>query len=298
MLDRQHLTIIREVGRAGSVTAAAERLNLSQSAISHAISKLEARHQVAVWKKKGRSLRLTQAGEHLLQLAERFLPEMEHAEQVMADIARGRRGRLRIGMECHPCERWLMRVTAPYIAAWPDVDLELRNAFRFDGVSALQAFEIDLLVTPDPINAPDLHFQPVFDYELRLVTCHNHRLAGRPFIHPDDLRTEELLTVPVGVERLDIYTRFLIPADCRPKRRTSIETIELMLQLVAAGRGVAVLPDWLLREQGAGMALAAQRIGKDGLHKSVNIGLRQPDLVTDYVEGFLDIAKQVQPEAG
>lgn len=295
MLDRQHLAIIREVARAGSVTAAAERLNLSQSAISHAISKLEDRHRVAVWRKKGRSLRLTQAGEHLLQLAERFLPELEHAEQVMADIARGRRGRLRIGMECHPCERWLMRITAPYLAAWPDVDLELRNAFRFDGVSALQAHEIDLLATPDPISAPDLHFQPVFDYELRLAVRDGHPLANRPFLRPEDLRAEELLTVPVGVERLDIYTRFLIPADCRPKRRTAIETIELMLQLAAAGRGVAVLPDWILREQGAGMPLTALRIGETGLHKSVNIGLRRPDLTADYIAGFLAIAEQIQP---
>lgn len=295
MLDRQHLNIIREVVRVGSVTAAADRLNLSQSAISHAISKLEERHGVAIWKKRGRSLRLTQAGEHLLRLAERFLPELEHAEQVMADIARGRRGRLRIGMECHPCERWLMRVTAPYIAAWPDVDLELRNAFRFDGVSALQAFEIDLLVTPDPVSAPDLHFRPVFDYELMLAVQDGHALADRPFLRPEDLVEEELLTVPVGVERLDIYTRFLIPADCRPRRRTTIETIDLMLQLVAAGRGVAVLPDWLLRDREAG--LVALRIGAEGLHKSVNIGLRQPDLRTAYVEGFLDIARQVDLRA-
>lgn len=295
MLERQHLAIIREVVRAGSVTAASDRLNLSQSAISHAIAKLEERHQIAIWKKKGRSLRLTQAGEHLLQLAERFLPELEHAERVMADLSRGRRGRLRIGMECHPCERWLMRVTAPYLAAWPDVDIELRNAFRFDGVAALQAFEIDLLVTPDPVRHPDLHFQPVFDYELLLALPVGHPLAGRAFLKPEDLLPEELLTVPVGEERLDIYTRFLLPAACRPARRTTTETIELMLQLVAAGRGVAVLPDWILREMGAGMPLATLRIGVEGLHKSVNIGLRQGDLATDYVQGFIDIAHQTDP---
>ncbi len=295
MLDRQHLTIIREVARAGSVTAASARLNLSQSAVSHAIAKLEARHRVAIWARKGRSLRLTQAGEHLLALAERLLPELDHAEQVLADIARGRRGRLRIGMECHPCERWLMQVTAPYLAAWPDVDMELRNAFRFDGVSALLAYEIDLLVTPDPVAVPELHFRPVFDYELLLAVPQGHPLAARPFLRPGDLVSEDLLTVPVGVERLDIYTRFLIPANCRPRRRTTVETIELMLQLVAAGRGVAVLPDWILREAGTGPALATLRIGEGGLRKSVNIGLRRAELATGYVEGFVEIARQVVP---
>lgn len=293
MLDRQHLAIVREVSRAGSVTAAADRLNLSQSAISHAIAKLEARHKVRVWRKKGRSLELTQAGEYLLGLAERMVPEFDHAERVLADISRGRKGAMRIGMECHPCEQWLMRVTRPFLIEWPDVDIELRSAFSFDGVAALQAREIDVLVTPDPVNLPDLQFQPVFDYELRLVVGQNHPLAGRDHIEPADLLGEDLLTVPVTVERLDIYTRFLIPAACRPKNRIAVENIELMLQFVVAGRGVAVLPDWLVREVASGVPVATSRIGGTGLHKSINIGLRRSDLGTDYLAGFLDIARRV-----
>jgi len=120
-----------------------------------------------------------------------------------------------------------------------------------------------------------------------------HRLAGRPFIRPQDLAPEDLLTVPVEVERLDIYTRFLIPAGCRPRRRTTIEAVELMLQLAAAGRGVAVLPDWILSEARADLPLAPLRIGRAGLHKSINIGLRQADLAIPYIEGFLDIAREV-----
>lgn len=295
MLDRQHLAIIREVNRAGSVTAAADRLNLSQSAISHAIAKLEARHQVSVWRKKGRGLELTQAGDYLLGLAERMVPEFDHAERVLADIARGRKGAMRIGMECHPCEQWLMRVTRPFLTEWPDVDIELRSAFRFDGVAALQAREIDVLVTPDPVNLPDLQFQPVFDYELKLVVHHHHPLAGRAYIEPADLLGEDLLTVPVTVERLDIYTRFLIPAACRPRNRVAVENIELMLQFVAARRGAAVLPDWLVREVASGMPVTTLRIGRAGLHKSINVGFRRSDLGTDYLSGFLDIARRVTP---
>lgn len=293
MLDRQHLSIIREVSRAGSVTAASARLNLSQSAISHAIAKLEARHQVKVWRKKGRSLELTQAGEYLLRLAERMVPEFDHAERVLADISRGRKGAMRIGMECHPCEQWLMRVTRHFLTEWPDVDIELRSAFRFDGVAALQAREIDVLVTPDPVNLPDLQFQPVFDYELMLVVHREHSLAGKVHVEPADLLEVDLLTVPVAVDRLDIYTRFLIPAECRPRSRVTVENIELMLQFVVAGRGVAVLPDWLVREVASGMPVTTLPIGKAGLHKSINVGLRQSDHGTDYLAGFLEVAGRV-----
>jgi LysR family transcriptional regulator for metE and metH len=295
MIDRQHLTILREVHRAGSVTAAAERMNLSQSAVSHAIAKLEDRHQVQVWRKKGRNLQLTEAGAYLLDLAERLVPELEHAERILADISRGRRGALRVGMECHPCEKWLMRVTGPYLRAWPDVDLELRSAFRFDGVAALQAHEIDLLVTPDPVNLPGLSFSPVFAYDLLLAVHKDHRLAGRPFVTPEDLLGEDLLTVPVTQDRLDVFSRFLGPAGCRPARHLGIESTDLMLQLVAAGRGVSVLPDWLIREEAGGMPIATVRIGQDGLRKSIHLGIRREDAGTDYIAGLFSIARRTGP---
>lgn len=295
MVDRQHLTFIREVHHAGSVTAAAEALNISQSAISHAIAKLEARHQVKVWRRKGRSLELTQAGAFLLSLAERLVPELEHAERVLAEFSRGRRGAMRIGMECHPCEKWLMRVTGPFLAGWPDVDIELRTAFRFDGIAALQAHEIDLLVTPDPVAAPGLRFHPVFDYELLLAVAADHPLARKRFITPQDLLTETLYTLPVSPERLDIYSRFLLPAGCRPKRRVGIETTDLMLQLTAAARGVTALPDWLIGQDAADMPLRTLRIGETGLHKSINLGLRSEDRQTGYIDAFLKTARQVGP---
>src|SRR5215469_16570246 len=129
MLDRQNLAILLEVDRLGSVTAAAERLNVTPSALSHTIRKVEERHGIKLWTKNGRGLRFTQAGESLLALAQRVLPQIDHAERVLADYAQGRRGALRVSMECHPCQKWLTRLTSRYLAAWPDVDFDVRTAF-------------------------------------------------------------------------------------------------------------------------------------------------------------------------
>ncbi len=292
MLDRPLLAILREVDRLGSVTAAAARLNLSQSALSHTVRKFEERHGVEIWMKKGRSLRFTQAGEHLLALAQRVLPQFEHAERVLADLASGRRGALRVGMECHPCQRWLMRMTGPYLARWPDVEFEVRTAFRFDGVAALLDNEIDLLITPDPVDAPEILFTPVFDYDLVLVVPSAHPLAARGEARPQDLLDEELITVPVSLERLDIYTRFLVPAHCRPRRHRTAETTDLMLHLVAAGRGVTVLPDWLVQEEGADLPIHPVRLGPTGLPKSIHLGTRRGEEAVDYIAGFLALARE------
>jgi LysR family transcriptional regulator, regulator for metE and metH len=292
MLDLQCLSMLMEVERLGSVTAAAERLNVTQSALSHMVRKFEERHGVKLWVKSGRSLRFTQTGQYLLDLAQRVLPQLEHAERALVDFAQGRRGALRVGMECHPCQKWLSRLTPRYLAAWPDVDFDIRTAFRFDGIAALLGHEIDLLITPDPIDLPDLVFVPAMDYELVLVVHESHPLATRAFAVPHDLLEEELITVPVSTERLDVYTRFLVPAHCKPKFHKTAEATDLMLQLVAAGRGISVLPDWLVTEEGAGLPIRQVRLGKQGIYKNINLGVRRGEEIIAHIAGFLALARK------
>lgn len=291
MLERQHLAILRETDRLGSVTAAAEALHLTQSALSHAIRRLEATAGVTVWEKEGRRLRPTQAGRYLIALAQRVLPQLEQAEATLADFARGQKGMLRIGMECHPCYRWLLRVVEPYLAAWPQVDVDVRQAFQFGGVGALIGHEIDLLITPDPVERPGLAYQPVFDYEMRLAVAETHPLAGREVVVPGDLTGEVLITYPVSPERLDVYTRFLVPGGCLPRAVKVIETTDIMLQMVAAGRGATALPDWLIDEYRASLPIRSLRLGREGIAKSIHVGRRADDAATDYVEAFIRLAE-------
>src|SRR6188768_330045 len=89
ILERFHLELVREVDRKGSVTAAAGALHLTQSALSHAMRKLESSLGTDIWQREGRNLVLTQAGESLLEAAGHILPQLEHAEASLLRFARG-----------------------------------------------------------------------------------------------------------------------------------------------------------------------------------------------------------------
>lgn len=294
MIERHHLHIIKEVHRLKSVTAAAHSLNLTQSAVSHTIAKLEKHYGVKIWRRSGNTLVYSQAGQYLLSMAEKVISEFEYAERVLQEFAAGRRGIMRIGMECHPCEKWLMGKIQQFLKAWPEVDVEINNAFRFDGIAALKNNDIDLLITPDPITTSGIHFTSVFDYHLSIVVSELNPLYTKSYIQPHDLEDQTLFTVPVDHNRLDIYSQFLIPANTQPKRRVPIETTDMMLQLVSANRGIAVLPDWLIASHEDNLAIKAVRIGQQGLLKSVNIGVRDADLALDYVSGFIESAQTVR----
>jgi LysR family transcriptional regulator for metE and metH len=294
MIERIHLTIVREVALQGSLTAAADKLHLTQSALSHTMRKLEQQLGTDVWLREGRSLRPTKAGEYLLSVANRVLPQLAVAEERLGQYAQGQRGSLRIGMECHPCYQWLLKVVAPYLAAWPDVDVDVKQKFQFGGIGALFAFEIDLLVTPDPLFKPGLRFEPVFDYEQVLVVGAGHPLAALAYVKPEQLAGEVLITYPVAAERLDIYNQFLMPAGIAPKRHKTIETTDIMLQMVASGRGVAALPRWLVEEYASSLEIVPVRLGRKGIAKQIFLGARESDGGVDYVKAFIDLAREPQ----
>jgi LysR family transcriptional regulator for metE and metH len=291
MIERSHLTILREIERNGTLTAAADRLHLTQSALTHAIKKLEQRTTVKLWNKEGRTLRLTQAGSYLLSVANRLVPQLEYADQVIERFARGEKGVIRIGMECHPCYQWLLKVVTPYIERYPEVDIDVKQQFQFGGMEALINYDIDVLVTPDPIHQSGVTFKPVLDYQQVLVVSKQHALAKKTQVEPIDLIEEVLYSYPVDIDRLDIYSRFLNPANCRPKKHKSIEATDIMLQLVAAGRGVAALPHWLVNEYADKMAIQAVRLGKTGVSKSIYLGLRDDDQGIEYIKAFVNQAE-------
>ncbi|WP_444931867.1 LysR family transcriptional regulator [Microbulbifer sp. SSSA002] len=291
MLERSHLTIIQAVDQQGSLTAAAKHLCLTQSALSHTVRKLEQNLGTPIWLREGRSLRLTQAGEYLLGLANRVLPQLEHAENKLKQMAQGERGTLRIGMECHPCYQWLLKVVSPFLEDWPDVDVDVKQKFQFGGLGALLGYEIDLLVTPDPFYKAGLRFDPVFDYEQVLVVPRAHPMAKRKYLTAEDLRDQVLLTYPVPPDRLDIYTQFLNPAGVVPKRHKTSDTTDIMLQMVASGRGVAALPRWLAEEYSTKLALATVRLGQKGIAKQIYLGTRESDSDVEYLSAFIKLAR-------
>jgi LysR family transcriptional regulator, regulator for metE and metH len=291
MLERVHLVVVREVDKHGSLTAAAEVLCLTQSALSHSIKKLETQLGMEIWRREGRHLRLTQAGQYVLAVANQVLPQLDLAEERLREFAQGGRGTLRIGIECHPCYRWLLNAVAPFLAAWPNVEVDVKQKVQFAGIGALFGYEIDLLVTPDPVFKPELRFEPVFDYEQVLAVAKSHPLAGAAHVDPQQLRDEVLITYPVATDRLDVYTQFLLPAGVTPNKQKTVENTDIMMQLVASGRGVAALPRWLVQEYGSQLSIVDVKLGQTGIHKQIFVGVREADTPIDYIAAFIALAR-------
>ncbi|MDY7220426.1 transcriptional regulator MetR [Denitrificimonas sp. JX-1] len=291
MLDIRHLKTLVALRDAGSLVEAAERLHLTQSALSHQFKEMEERLDMQLFVRKTKPVRFTSAGLRLLRLSDEVLPLMRSAERDIARLQGGSAGRLHMAIECHSCFQWLMPTIDQFRDAWPEVELDLASGFAFAPLPALARGDLDLVVTADPIDLIGISYIPLFTYEALLAVAKQHPLAQKAYVEPQDLKQEVLITYPVDRDRLDIFNHFLDPADVEPLQIRTAELTVMMMQLVASGRGVCCLPNWAMHEYSSKGYVSARRLGESGLFSTLYAAVRTDMLDAAFMKDFLLTAK-------
>ncbi len=293
MLEVRHLTTLLAIEEAGSLMEAAERLHVTQSALSHQLKDLEGRLGAALLVRRTRPVRFTTAGLRVLALAREVLPRVQQTERELKRLAAGQTGRLHIAIECHSCFQWLMPALDAFREHWPEVEMDLSAAFSFAPLPALVRGDLDMVITSDPVENDAVKYLPLFRYELVLAVSRQSPLAASKWIEPEDIADQTLITYPVERERLDVFTAFLNPANEEPAAIRTAELTPMTAQLVAAGRGVAAVPNWALTEYTEHDLLKTVRLGEKGVWRTLYAAVRVEDDHTPYMQEFWETAKEL-----
>ncbi len=291
-LEIKHLKTLSVLQETGSLSAAAKKLHLTQSALSHQLKALEEYLGLPLVLRATRPLKFTPAGKRLLALAGQVLPAVQAAERDLARLKQGRAGRLYLVVECHSCFEWLLPTMDAYREAWPEVEMDLTLGYSFDPLPALLRGDVDLVITSDPKPLAGVVYEPLFAFQLLLAMAKDHPLTAKPWIAPQDLRDQVIITYPVERERLDIFRKFLDPAGVQPAGHRTCELTAMMLQLVTNRRGVCALPDWALAEYLKRAYLAARPLGPKPIEGTLYAALRQEESQLAYCQEFLELAKE------
>ena len=290
-LELRHLRTIRAIHDHGGLARAAEVLNITQSALSHQVRAMEDQAGTALFLRQTKPMRLSPAGMRLLALARQVLPLVEAAESEMRGVSQGRVGRMHIAMECHACFNWLLPALDQFRHLWPQVDIDVRAGLAFTALPALTRGDADLVISSDPEELPGVGFEPLFDYHPLLAVPATHTLAGRDSVEPADLAAETLIAYPMDRARLDAFSHFLDPAGVRPAAVREIELTDVILLLVASGRGVAVLPDWVLAREAQNPDIRTLRLGRKGVTRRLYAAIRDEDRDLPFMQDMLRLAR-------
>lgn len=290
IIELRHLRTLIALEETGSVSLAAQRVFLTQSALSHQIRLLENHFDTPLFERKSTPLRFTPAGERLLKLAHELLPRVAHAERDLIQIIQGEAGELRVAVECHTCFDWLMPAMGVFRPQWQQVELDIVSGFQADPVGLLLNHRADLAIVSEANPLSGISYQPLFAYEMVGICAPDHTLSEKKIWQASDFIEETLITYPVPDDMLDLLKKVLLPQGINPMRRHSELTIAI-IQLVASKRGIAALPYWTVMPYLEKNYVVARQIGDTPLRSELYAAMRSEDVSCGYIQDFCNIVR-------
>jgi DNA-binding transcriptional LysR family regulator len=239
-IDLESLKIFRTVVDEGGVVRAANKLNRVQSNVTKRIRQLEEHLGTRLFRRDGRSIRLSAEGHNLLTYADRLL---RLADETVSEMRTGKpKGVFKLGSLESTAGSRLAPILSRYHGAYPDVVVELATGTTGALVTRVMNFELEAAFVSEPFTAPSLQTRPVFEEQLVLVTS---KAIGE-VTGPADLGRSTLIAFPQGCSYRRRIEEWLGIANVMPERIMEFGSYQAMIACVAAGTGFAVVPKSVL----------------------------------------------------
>jgi len=287
-LEVRHLRLVSEVAALGSVTRAAERLHLTQSAISHQLRDIESRLGTPLFHRLGKRMVVTPAGERVLRSAATILDDLRRAEEDIKQIAREGSGILRLCTQCNTGYYWLPPLLKAFNARFPRVEVQIAVDATTRPVEALLEGKLDLAVLTHEVEDKRLLVQPVFRDELVLLVSPEHRLASRRQVPVSELASEHLVIYSSSRHDSFAFRRVLDPAGVEPARVSHLMLTEAILEMVKANLGVTIIAKWSVLPAIQAGVVRALSLGPKGVFRQWSAatvrGTETPRHVTEFIQ--------------
>lgn len=290
-MEVRHFKLIQTVAETGSLTRAADKLCLTQSALSHQLRDLEDQLKTKVFSRKKNALILTSSGKTLLKSASVILNEIAVATSAIQKLTSGEVGRIRLSTECNTCYHWLPAILKQLHAIYPNVDIRLNTAGTKSPIDLLTSGKVDLAIVYRKKQSKGILYSELFRDDVVAILPVNHPLAGKKYLTPKDFRNETYITHSTELEKSIFYQQFLKPARTRPRRVLHIHLTEAALAIVREGLGITVMAKWLVEPYVDPSKLRMLPLSRSGLRRQWYLAAAKESLGNSYVRDFIDLIR-------
>ena len=287
-MELRHLRLIQTVFETGTLTGAAEKLHLSQSALSHQLKDLEGELGVTVFHRSAKRMTLTEAGKRLHETACRVLSEIERAETEIARISTGEGGRLRIVTACYTCYHWLPGILKGFRKVYPGVEVAINLAATADPYGHLLSGDLDLGIVNRRVTEPGLEYQTLFEDEEVVLVGRNHMWGKKKFVAPKDLADQHLVVFDSHLKESNLFKKVLTPAGITPQQVVKLPMTEAILEMVKSGLGITVMVKWAALPQIKSSQLIALPLTAKGVKRTWYAVVVKDRYRPQYVQAFID----------
>lgn len=252
-MELRHLRYFCAAADEAHIHRAAQRLAIAQPALTHQIKALEAELGVKLFDRAGRGVAVTEAGRIFHAEAKAILEHVERATALARQVNAGYVGRLRVGFtESASFSPVLAKVLKTYRSTWPNVECLLEESHTERLMDALEQGRLDVVVVRPPLRTTSVFtFEELATEAMMVAVPLGHRLASAETLTIGDLEDEEFVVYP---RRNGVGLSEAVMAECRrcgyaPKIAQQTPQLSATINLVAAGMGIAVVPQCMRHQR-------------------------------------------------
>ncbi len=265
-LELRHLQMLRAVIDCGGVTRGAERLGVTQSALTHRIREAERRLGTALFTRSGRRLAPTPAGERLHAAAGKVLEEIQRAEQEVLALGEREHTIVRLGQATYSRYHWLPEFIQALGRRAADIEIDLVARATHQPFQALVEGAADVVIVQGARRRGSrLHWFSLGSDELVAIVAPAHPLAARDHVLATDFVEERYITYSFEREPGFEWESVMAPAGVQPRRMSLVQVPEAIIDLVRAGFGVSILSRWAVEPEVDDGTLVARPITATGV---------------------------------
>ncbi|MGN7824986.1 LysR family transcriptional regulator [Chitinophaga sp. 22536] len=247
MITTNDLQLVSHIVAEGSLTRAAGKMYLTQSALSHQLKDLEKRTGLPMFERVNKKLLLTAAGRRVMESATNILPQLTRLQEDIQAYRKGKLQTLRISTECYTCYHWLPRVITELKSKHPHVEISIVAAATQKPLSYLLNGELDVAIISDNAAPAGVHTHTLFHDEVVVVLPRNHPFVGhKKSLTAEDFATEHLLSYDVAEEAGTHNMMRDFFRESRPKAITRLQLTEAIVEMIRAGMGIGIFATWAI----------------------------------------------------
>jgi LysR family transcriptional regulator, regulator for metE and metH len=291
-LDVRSLQLVLAIHEESGVTRASERLNVTQSALSHQLRELEDRLRTPLFLRVKKKMVITPAGETVVRVARRVLHDLEAAEDEIRLLGDGTRGTIRLSTQCYTCYHWLPGILRKFGKRYPNVEVRIDVGATRQALRALLDGRLDVAIIHTKPDDAAVELTPLFEDEMLLLVADDHPLARSAWVRPAQLAGEHLL-MHTQPEENSFVQQVLKPAGITPQRWSQVELTEAIVELVRAGMGVSVMADWVVRGYERRGGIRAIPVSRGGLRRQWYAATLRQERTPAYRQRFLEALRDM-----
>ncbi|MCO5089781.1 LysR family transcriptional regulator [Bosea sp. (in: a-proteobacteria)] len=292
MLDVHSMQAFVALAEELHFTKAARRLGTTQPAFSVLIRRLEETVGARLVERTTRQVNLTEAGQQFLDRTRLALSQMDEAVKMARLAASGARGRLSIGLIQSALYLGFPEAIRLFRAQNPDIEVVLSHLGSPEQIQALKEGRIDIGILRPSGSDTELHFETAVREDFALAAPADHPALRKPVITLAELADEPFIHYQSAAG--DIFPQFVAPycrrAGFEPRFVADSDTTAVMLCLVAAHVGIAIVPSWV--QHIAPPAIACRPIPEIPAMVELTIAY-QPDTASPFARAFVTTLKQI-----